>query len=120
MLLLLKRCSSTTIGLVCRVLPRCYPACSRQGRVTDYLLKMLARPTGFEPVASAFGGQALLTEPIRHLELESSLPEPGLIGGLQNRRLLFAGIRALDLGIGNRSPGRAPTQPILKRSIFRK
>jgi hypothetical protein len=51
---------------------------------------------------------------------ESSRLNPGLIGGPQNRRLLFAGIRALDLGIENRSPGRAPTQPILKRSIFGK
>src|SRR5260370_42624337 len=37
-----------------------------------------------------------------------------------NRRLVFAGIRTLDLGIENRSPGRTPTQPTLKGSIFGK
>jgi len=45
-------------GIVYRVLPRCYPVCFSAGRVADNLLKVLARPTGFEPVASAFGGQA--------------------------------------------------------------
>ena len=39
----------------------CYPGVTQSAfssaRVADNLLKVLARPTGFEPVASAFGGQ---------------------------------------------------------------
>ena len=59
------------------VLARC--AAEGRGRTcaqSSLFCSGVARPTGFEPVASAFGGQAPLTEPIRHLELESSLPEP--------------------------------------------
>ncbi len=48
-------CDSNRI--VGRVLPRCYPERLFVRGLVDNLLKSLARPTGFEPVASAFGGQ---------------------------------------------------------------
>ena len=52
--------------------------------------------------------------------LESSLPEPWSNGRPAEQEAALCRIRALDLRIEDRSPGRAPTQPILKRSIFGK
>jgi hypothetical protein len=39
------------------VLPRCYPLDLSDRSVRRMSVKRLAHPTGFEPVASAFGGQ---------------------------------------------------------------
>ena len=46
------------------VLPWCFPAGAYMGPNLDKLLISLARPKGFEPLTSAFGGQSPVFESI--------------------------------------------------------